>query len=236
MPRKSSKPSIKPPPLTPSPAPKRPHTTTPTSKSSHLRMQETEQMLEKIRSTPIYDRYGRPHYEGTPIGSGDKAWRRQHGVGAKYSRQCSLQGIGITRDSFLPYECKVNDRTAMLDTPRSNKLSTEVLTWAKKYQHLDDPSFMKQLRLVQKRVVSVDTLPNVPLAQKEELFDCIYKIANYSLLDKRQIGPPIGTASREQMTKAQNWQGDTSGSSTDVFYFPSFALTDKRLPRTVFGE
>lgn len=205
------------------------------SKTAAVRAKETEEMLEKIRLTPIYDRYGRPHFEGTPIGSGDRSWRRQHGIGAKYSRQCSLQGIGITRDSFLPSECRINEQMAMRDTPRSTKLSNETKAWAKKHNFFKNEHFMKKLRFVQKRVKSVDTLPNLTKEQKEELFDCIYKVANYSLLDKRQKKPPIGTSTREKMAKAQNWQGDTSGSSTDVFYYPTFKLTDKQEPRTVFG-
>ena len=36
------------------------------SKTAAVRAKETEEMLEKIRLTPIYDRYGRPHFEGTP--------------------------------------------------------------------------------------------------------------------------------------------------------------------------
>ena len=207
MPRKLSKSSIKPaaviaaPALAPSPIEL-------SKTSSHDRMRETERKLEKIRSTPVYDRYGRAHFEGTPIGSGDKAWRLQHGSGAKYSRQCSLQGVGISRDSFLPSECKVNERTAMSTTPRSNKLSKEVKDWAKKYKYTNDAAFMKKLRLVQKRVVSCDVLPNITDEQKQELFDCIYKIANYALLDKRQAAPPMGTSTREQMAAAQNWQGE----------------------------
>jgi len=197
---------------------------------------ETEEKLDKIRRTPVIDRYGRAHYNGTPIGSGDKAWRLQHGIGAKYSRQCSMLGIGISRDSFLPSECKVNDKSAMRDTPRSTKLSNETYKWARKYGFDKNEQFMKQLRFVQKRVVSVDNLPvELTELQKQELFQCVYKIANYSLQDKRQPAPPMGTATREQMLKAQLWLGDISASSSDVFYFPSYKATDKRLPRTVFG-
>ena len=241
MPRKLSKSSIKPPVLITSPiktassaaaAAAAPHL----SKTAEQRNQETEEMLQTIRETPIYDRYGRAHYNGTPIGSGDKQWRKQHGIGAKYSRQCSMLGIGITRDSFLPSECRINEQSALRETPRSSKITNETLNWAKKYNFHTDKKFMKQLSMVQKRVLQAEDLPiELSLQQREELFHCIYKISNYALLDKRQPCPPMGTSTREQMSKAQNWQGDTAASASDVFYFPTFKSVDKCEPRTVFG-
>lgn len=113
--------------------------------------------------------FSKLHTEPSCIGSGDRSWRRQHGIGAKYSRQCSLQGVGITRDSFLPSECRINEQMAMRDTPRSTKLSNETKAWAKKHNFFKNEHFMEKLRFVQKRVKSVDTLPNLTKEQKEEL-------------------------------------------------------------------
>ena len=238
MTRKLSKGSIKAP--VSIVATRRPQTTPvqKTKTKEELLHEKTEAKLNQIRRTPTIDRYGRAHYSGTPIGSGDKAWRKQHGIGAKYSRQCSMLGIGIQRDSFLPSECRLNEQNAARDTPRSTKISCETYEWAKRHGFTENVEFMHHLGFVQKRVCSVESLhqyASLSAIQQEELFDCIFKEASYVLLDKREPAPPMGTSTREQMSKATNWMGDTSQSASDVFYFPSFALTDRRLPRTVFG-
>ena len=111
------------------------------------REKEVERRIEYIRQNPRLDRYGRPVPDGTPLGSGDASWRRQHGVGAKYSPMTPMLGIGISRDSFLPDSVRFNDKMALRVTPRSSKLTKEVKAWAVKYGVDKDPQFMKKLIL-----------------------------------------------------------------------------------------
>ena len=194
--------------------------------------EQTERRIEAIRRTPVIDRFGRAHSAGTPLGIGDKQWRRQHGIGAKYSPKPPFLGIGISRDSFLPSECKLNEKRAMRTTPRSSKLPQEVRRWATRakgsgwQQH--DKAFDSALRLVAKRVAGIDSLFEFGITpeQAQELRPLIYKFASYSLLDRRPPNAHFGHATREQMLKSQLWQGDITTSASDVFYFPSYKLVD----------
>ena len=202
---------------------------------AELLLEATERHTEKIRNTPTFDRYGREHREGTPIGSGDKQWRLQHGIGAKYSPKTPFLGIGISRDSFLPNECRVNDRMAMRMTPRSAKLSNEQIAFAKKYRFWTDSDWMLKFKMVCKRVAPIEILglsKNLGI----ELRPLIYKRAGYTLQDKRAANAHFGGSTREQMLRAQLWQGDITASASDVFYFPSYKLIDKTAPSVLYGS
>eukprot|EP00946_MAST-07B_sp_MAST-7B-sp1_P002255 g2255.t1 len=199
------------------------------------REKEVERRIEYIRQNPRLDRYGRPVPDGTPLGSGDASWRRQHGVGAKYSPMTPMLGIGISRDSFLPDSVRFNDKMALRVTPRSSKLTKEVKAWAVKYGVDKDPQFMKKLILVRKKVMPIHKLsPYVSKEALEALHPMIFKFANYSLLDKRTANAHFGYSTRVQMTNAQMWSsmsGTGCGNSTEATYEPNYAFMDKRLPR-----
>ena len=68
--------------------------------------------IELIRQTPQTDRYGRPVVDGSPIGNGDANWRLHYGVGGYSGVHTPMLGIGISRDSFLPAECRINEKNA----------------------------------------------------------------------------------------------------------------------------
>ena len=198
------------------------------------REKEVERRIEHIRQNPRLDRYGRPVPDGTPLGSGDASWRRQHGVGAKYSPMTPMLGIGISRDSFLPDSVRFNDKMAMRDTPRSSKLTKEILAWARRHGVDKDPVFMKKLRLVRKKVVPISKVVEVSEEAIKELHPLVFKFANYSLLDKRHANAHFGYSTREQMTSAQMWSsisGSGCGNSTEATYNPNYKFMDKRLPR-----
>ena len=194
----------------------------------------SERRIEMIRQTPMYDRFGREYKDGTPLGSGDKQWRMQYGIGAKYSPKTPLLGIGIARDSFLPSECRVNEKAAMRNTPRSTKLTKEQKEFAKENGYDSNEEFMTQFRLVCKRVAPIETL-GMTKELNLQLRPLIYKRAGYALQDKRASNAHFGYSTREQMLKSQLWQGDIQASASDVFYFPSYKLLDKRQPSFLYG-
>ena len=94
--------------------------------------QKAEARIEYIRQNPRLDRYGRPIVDGTPLGSGDKSWRLHYGFAGYESAKTPILGIGIPRDSFLPQECRENEKNAFRDSPRSSKLTKEIKKWARK--------------------------------------------------------------------------------------------------------
>lgn len=198
---------------------------------------QAEDRIEYIRSHPRKDKYGRPLVDGTPLGSGDKSWRLQYGFAGACSAHTPMLGIGISRDSFLPNECKNNEKNAFRDTPRSSKLSKEILKWVSKYELANDPLFMKNLRMVNKRVQSFDTLRLTP-RKGAELKPMIYRSAKYTLLDKRNANAHFGHSTREQMTKATLWNsmGAPGGpSACNVTYVPKYKYIDRQQPRTHMG-
>ena len=91
-----------------------------------IRDKQVADRIEQIRQTPQTDRYGRPVVDGSPIGNGDSNWRLHYGVGGYSGVHTPMLGIGISRDSFLPTECRENEKNAqrVLDvakhTPRSS--------------------------------------------------------------------------------------------------------------------
>ena len=149
-----------------------------------------------------------------------------------------MLGIGISRDSFLPNECKENEKIAqrVLDiekhTPRSSKLSKEVLKWLKKYGLDNDRLFRGKLIQVCKKVKAIETL-KLPPDQAAELKPMIFKFSNYSLLDKRHANAHFGVATREEMTHAQLWScmGDPGGNKSSASYVLNYKWTDKRQSR-----
>lgn len=200
------------------------------------REQEVNRRIEHIRQNPRLDPYGRPVPDGTPLGSGDASWRRQHGVGAKYSPMTPMLGIGISRDSFLPDSVRFNNKMAMRVTPRSSKLTKEVKAWARKHGVHEDIEFMKNLILVRKKVMPIRKLLALGVSEEavDELHPMIFKFANYALLDKRHANAHFGYSTREQMTRSQMWSsmsGTGCGDSTEATYNPNYAFMDKRLPR-----
>ena len=202
--------------------------------AARAREKAVEDRIEYIRQNPRLDRYGRPVPDGTPLGSGDAAWRRQHGVGAKYSPMTPMLGIGIPRDSFLPESCRTNEKMALRDTPRSSKLTKEVMNWARRHGFDQDPFFMKKLRQVRKRVKGLPVLKLSPELEAE-LAPMIYKFASYVSQDARNPNAHFGYSTREGMTKAQMWASVSvaggMGASTDATYDPNYTFMDKRPPR-----
>ena len=198
---------------------------------------KAEARIEYIRQNPRLDRYGRPIVDGTPLGSGDKSWRLHYGFAGYESAKTPILGIGIPRDSFLPQECRENEKNAFRDSPRSSKLTKEIKVWARRHGFDKDPVFMKSLRMVRKRVQGIRTL-NLSKKLETELKPMIYKFASYTLLDKRNPNAHFGSSTREQMTKATLWNsmGDPGGESAcNTTYSPNYTITDEQRPRTPFG-
>jgi hypothetical protein len=194
--------------------------------------------IELIRQTPQTDRYGRPVVDGSPIGNGDANWRLHYGVGGYSGVHTPMLGIGISRDSFLPAECRINEKNAERilkpekHTPRSTRLTKEVKDWVKKYGLGKDKMFMTKLIMVTNRVKSIETL-KLPEDVAKELRPLIFKFAGYEILDKRHPNAHFGYSTREQMTNAQLWScmGDPGGNKSSASYIPNYTLTDKRQPR-----
>ena len=178
-------------------------------------------------SLPV-DKYGRVIALGTPLGCADKAWRSHYGIGGKDSKKTSLLGENMGRDSFLPLECKLNEKRAVRDTPRSSKLTKEILKWAERRGYTSNDAFMQKLRRCAKRVQPLETL-GISQREVNELRPLIYKRASYSLLDKTSPAPHFTTSTREQMTKATLWSGDSGTPATDAFYFPDYSPVDPRV-------
>ena len=199
--------------------------------------EKAEARIEHIRQNPRLDRYGRPVVDGTPLGSGDKSWRLHYGFAGYESAKTPILGIGIPRDSFLPQECRDNEKNAFRDTPRSSKLTKEIKKWAKKYKFDKDPDFMKNLRMVRKRVQNIKTL-KLSKQLESELKPMIFKFASYKLLDKRNPNAHFGSSTRVQMTNATLWNsmGDPGGESAcNTTYRPNYTFMDEQRPRTPFG-
>ena len=199
--------------------------------------EKAEARIEHIRQNPRLDRYGRPVVDGTPLGSGDKSWRLHYGFAGYESVKTPILGIGIPRDSFLPQECRDNEKNAFRDTPRSSKLTKEIKKWAKKYKFDKDPDFMKNLRMVRKRVQNIKTL-KLSKQLESELKPMIFKFASYKLLDKRNPNAHFGSSTRVQMTNATLWNsmGDPGGESAcNTTYRPNYTFMDEQRPRTPFG-
>jgi hypothetical protein len=181
--------------------------------------------------------YGRPVVDGSPIGNGDSNWRAIYGVGGHSGVHTPMLGIGISRDSFLPMECRENEKNAQrvlqpeLHTPRTTKLSKEVKRWLKKYGLDNDALFRSKLIMVCKKVKNIESL-KLPDDIAAELKPLIFKFADYSLLDKRHANAHFGVSTREQMTNAQLWScmGDPGGNKSDASYHVKYTATDKRHP------
>lgn len=194
--------------------------------------------IELIRQTPQTDRYGRPVVDGSPIGNGDANWRIHYGVGGYSGVHTPMLGIGISRDSFLPMECRENEKNAQRilqvekHTPRSTKLTKEVQQWMQKYGLERDKLFRSKLIMVTNKVKGIETL-KLPTDMMNELKPLIFKFADYGLLDKRHPNAHFSSSSREQMTNAQLWScmGDPGGNKSSASYVPKYTLTDKRHPR-----
>ena len=170
---------------------------------------QIEKRISFIRKNPRLDKYGRPIPDGSPIGMGDKNWIKNYGIGGYSSVKTPILGVGIPRDSYLPRECRENEKNALRvlrsadeHTPRSTKLTKEIKKWAKKNYLHENNAFMAQLIQVSKRVKPISSLQrppyNISLENLSELHPLIYKFANYSLQDKRQINAHFGGSTREQ--------------------------------------
>jgi len=194
--------------------------------------------IERIRQTPLTDRYGRPVVDGSPIGNGDANWRIHYGVGGYSGVHTPMLGIGISRDSFLPTECRENEKNAQRilkvanHTPRSTRLTKEVKRWVQKYGLDKDKLFLSKLVMVTNKVKSIESL-KLPVDLMNELKPLIFKFSNYGLLDKRHPNAHFGSSTREQMTNAQLWScmGDPGNAKSSNSYIPKYTLTDKRHPR-----
>ena len=194
--------------------------------------------IELIRQTPQTDRYGRPVVDGSPIGNGDSNWRKHYGVGGYSGVHTPMLGIGISRDSFLPIECRQNDKKAQrilqIDkhTPRSTKLTKEVKQWVKKYGLENDKLFIAKLVMVTNKVKSIETL-KLPTDIMMELKPLIFKFASYKAFDKRHANAHFGYSTREQMTNAQLWScmGSSGIPEFSNSYVPNYSATDKRASR-----
>ena len=206
---------------------------------------QIEKRISFIRKNPRLDKYGRPIPDGSPIGMGDKNWIKNYGIGGYSSVKTPILGVGIPRDSYLPRECRENEKNALRvlrsadeHTPRSTKLTKEIKKWAKKNYLHENNAFMAQLIQVSKRVKPISSLQrppyNISLENLSELHPLIYKFANYSLQDKRQINAHFGGSTREQMAKAQLFKsmGDPPGMvACEVTYEPKYKAFDKLEPR-----
>ena len=198
---------------------------------------KAEDRIEFIRQNPQKDRYGRPVVDGTPLGSGDASWRLHYGFAGYESSKCVMLGIGIPRDSFLPQECRNNEKNALRDTPRSSKITKEVKKWAIKHKLYHKPVFMKKLRMVHKRVYPIESL-KLPQYMLDELKPMIYRFSSYKLLDKREPNAHFGSSTRVQMTQATLWKcmGDPGNASAcKTTYRPKYKYLDEQRPRTHMG-
>ena len=137
--------------------------------------------------------------------------------------------------NYLKYDLIVLD--VMMPGQNGFELTKEIKKWAKKYKFDKDPDFMKNLRMVRKRVQNIKTL-KLPKQLESELKPMIFKFASYKLLDKRNPNAHFGSSTRVQMTNATLWNsmGDPGGESAcNTTYRPNYTFMDEQRPRTPFG-